>query len=180
MQDDGSYVPSHVVARQLRISNSVLARITSSFHVRCKKLDKSYNIGLCLKYEARGLRVLGYSRKTDAGWEFSNKAVELIATYMEEFPHLFAALYHVPHSSYLSDDKLFPNGSGPNELMSISSFMRQHKIDKLETNPVEADVLSKEQIQQLQTQIDMWRDDAAKEVPKDTAPAPKQSIKNVP
>lgn len=39
------------------------------------------NIGLNLKFEAKGLKVLGYSRKNATGWEFSQRAIDLIMDY---------------------------------------------------------------------------------------------------
>jgi hypothetical protein len=39
------------------------------------------NIGLSLKFEAKALKVIGYSRKDGRYWEFSEKAVKLIRDY---------------------------------------------------------------------------------------------------
>ena len=39
------------------------------------------NLGLSLKFEGKSMKVLGYSRKSDQGWEFSEKAVELVREY---------------------------------------------------------------------------------------------------
>lgn len=39
------------------------------------------NLGLSLKFEGKGLKVMGYSRKLERGWEFSDLAVKLIQEY---------------------------------------------------------------------------------------------------
>ena len=50
--------------------------------------DAKVNIGLNLKFEAKAQKVLGYSQKGESGWEFSNKAVELIREYISLFPEI--------------------------------------------------------------------------------------------
>jgi hypothetical protein len=39
------------------------------------------NLGLSLKFEAKALKVIDFSRKNGRHWEFSEKAVDLIAEY---------------------------------------------------------------------------------------------------
>lgn len=39
------------------------------------------SIGLSLKFEAKGLKVVDYTRKEGRYWEYSEKAVELIKEY---------------------------------------------------------------------------------------------------
>ena len=39
------------------------------------------NLGLSLKFEAKALKVVNYSRKNGRHWEFSEKAVNLIREY---------------------------------------------------------------------------------------------------
>lgn len=42
---------------------------------------KKENVGLSLKFEAKGLKVIDYSRKNDRYWEFSQKTVDLLKDY---------------------------------------------------------------------------------------------------
>lgn len=62
------------------ITGYLLAKITSSFMVVSSDNTKT-NLGLSLKFEAKGLKVLDYSRKQGRTWEFSDKAVELLRDY---------------------------------------------------------------------------------------------------
>jgi 5'-3' exoribonuclease 1 len=64
----------------LGISSLAFARITSSLLVQNQDGGK-VNIGLSLKFESKGLKVLGYTRKADRGWEYSKKAYDLIREY---------------------------------------------------------------------------------------------------
>ena len=62
------------------LSGRAIGKITSSFMVITSNGLKN-NIGLSLKFEAKALKVIDYSRKDGRYWEFSAKAVELIRDY---------------------------------------------------------------------------------------------------
>ncbi|ORY88795.1 hypothetical protein BCR35DRAFT_205803 [Leucosporidium creatinivorum] len=72
------------------MSGLTLSKITSSMMIT--NGDQKVNVGLNLKFEAKSQKVLGYSRKGDSGWEFSNKAIELILEYRSKFPEIVDAL----------------------------------------------------------------------------------------
>lgn len=50
------------------------------------------NLGLSLKFEAKGMKVMEYSRKDGRTWEFSDKALALIRSYKTMFPEVFQRL----------------------------------------------------------------------------------------
>ncbi len=50
--------------------------------------DQKVNVGLSLKFEGKGEKVLGYSRKSANGWEFSDKTLELVKEYVQTSPRL--------------------------------------------------------------------------------------------
>ena len=64
----------------LHISGRALSRITSSFMVLTSDSSKD-NLGLSLKFEAKSLKVVDYSRKEGRHWEFSEKTINLIREY---------------------------------------------------------------------------------------------------
>ena len=64
----------------LGISTKALSKITASFMVLTSDGSKS-NLGLSLKFEAKGLKVIEYSRKDGRYWEFSEKTIKLIHEY---------------------------------------------------------------------------------------------------
>lgn len=54
--------------------------------------NQKTNLGLSLKFEAKALKVIDYSRKEGRHWEFSQKAVDLIKEYKVStvsIPHTF-------------------------------------------------------------------------------------------
>jgi 5'-3' exoribonuclease 1 len=69
------------VSRGLGISGLALSKIASSLLVELMDGSK-LNIGLSIKYEAKGQKVMGYSRKNDRGWEYSQKAYTLLQEYL--------------------------------------------------------------------------------------------------
>lgn len=64
----------------LDMSGKALSRVTSSFIALGTDSSKN-NLGLSLKFEAKSLKVIDYSRKNYRYWEFSDKTIELIQAY---------------------------------------------------------------------------------------------------
>lgn len=81
------YVPSFKAAEIIRISPRALSKITSSFMVVTGQDRQKVNLGLSLKFEAKALKVVDYTRKDGRYWEYSEKAVELIKEYKVCFEH---------------------------------------------------------------------------------------------
>ena len=101
------YTPSFAVAKMLKLQGLVVSKITSSFAVSALGLPR-LNLGLNLKFEAKKLKVLGYSRRSENGWEFSDKAIELITTYMTKFPEFFAGIQRKPQGSDYEETDFYP------------------------------------------------------------------------
>ncbi|KAA1477178.1 hypothetical protein DENSPDRAFT_786203 [Dentipellis sp. KUC8613] len=85
------YETSYKVASMLGLSNRALARITSSLMVLTSDNQK-INLGLSLKFEGKGMKVLDYSRKEGRYWEFSDKAIDLLEEYRDKYPEVFRSL----------------------------------------------------------------------------------------
>jgi 5'-3' exoribonuclease 1 len=75
-----AYLASFKAAEKLQMTPRALSRVTSSFMVVGQDKQK-INIGLSLKFEGKGMKVVDYTRKNNKYWEYSNKAVELIKEY---------------------------------------------------------------------------------------------------
>lgn len=73
------------------LSSLTVARITSNSMVITSDGQK-HNLGLGLKFEGKGLKVIDYSRKDGRHWEFSEKAVELLRDYKLQYPEVMAAM----------------------------------------------------------------------------------------
>ena len=68
------------------MSGLTLSKISSSLMMLGPN-DTKVNAGLNLKFEAKSLKVLGYTRKTESGWEFSTTGIELIMAYKVGVKH---------------------------------------------------------------------------------------------
>ena len=75
-----NYYPSFRVAQLVGLSGRGIGKITSSFMVLTSDNQK-VNLGLSLKFEAKALKVVGYSRKNDRFWEFSQKTIDILKEY---------------------------------------------------------------------------------------------------
>lgn len=68
------------------ISGRALGKITSSFMVLTSDEQKT-NLGLSLKFEAKALKVVDYSKKDGRTWDYSEKAIQLIREYKVRLRH---------------------------------------------------------------------------------------------
>jgi 5'-3' exoribonuclease 1 len=62
------------------VSGRALGKITSSFMVLTSDRQK-INLGLSIKFEAKSMKVIDYSRKDGRSWEYSQRALDLIKEY---------------------------------------------------------------------------------------------------
>lgn len=90
--NDGQYFTPWAVAKMIGCSNYTVSRITSSMLLSMDGTmeGNKMNVGLGIKFDARELKVSGYTRKNEQGWQYSHKAVELIQDYKRSFPQMFA------------------------------------------------------------------------------------------
>ncbi|KAG6014109.1 hypothetical protein E4U43_006915 [Claviceps pusilla] len=143
------YTPSFTVAKQLSIHPLILAKITSAFQISTVAGLK-LNLGLNLKFEARKLKVLGYSRKSHTGWEFSNLAVKLIADYMVAFPDFFAAIQREPQRSETCETDLWKDPAVASQrVKDMVAWLKQQEMSKFERVPLEAEQLDSEVVMAL-------------------------------
>jgi 5'-3' exoribonuclease 1 len=137
----------------LRISSLALSRITSSLQVDIGNSGQRVNLGLNLKFDAKGKKVLGYSRKTDKGWEYSDKALALINEYRSAFPVIFSRLGSASTSDYYIDTDFFPKN--PKEAIAkVSQWLKDKKIKQLLAVPLNSMTLTKETVDQLESFLD--------------------------
>ncbi|OBZ66148.1 hypothetical protein A0H81_13718 [Grifola frondosa] len=91
------------------LSSRALSKITSSFMALTSDGQKC-NLGLSLKFEAKGLKVIEYSRKDGRYWEFSEKALNLLREYKEKFPEVFRTL-DKPGDAMAKSSSVFPGAA---------------------------------------------------------------------
>ncbi|KNA97222.1 exonuclease II [Fusarium oxysporum f. sp. lycopersici 4287] len=143
------YTPSFAVAKQLGIHPLVLSKITSSYQI-INSAGLRLNLGLNLKFEGRKLKVLGYSRKSHTGWEFSGMAIKLIADYMVAFPDFFAAIQREPQKSEVLETDLWNDPSVASQrVKEIVAWLKKQETSKFERVPLEAEQLDSEVVKAL-------------------------------
>ena len=164
------YRPSYVVARQVGLNPLVLSKITSSFSVMVD--EQRVNLGLNLKFEAKKLKVLGYSRRSQAGWEFSLQAIALIQEYMKKFPDFFAGIMRNPQGDLYRDTDFFDASEAKKKIGEIKAWLKTIEAKSFEKVPLEAQQLDSNVVHAIERAID-----ARNKAPGDEA---SKLVKNVP
>ncbi|KAH7032973.1 exoribonuclease [Microdochium trichocladiopsis] len=153
------YRPSYAVAKDLGIHPLVLSKITSSFFINTIGGSMKVNLGLNLKFDGRKQKVLGYSRKSQTGWEFSPAAIRLLVEYMTNFPDFFAAILRNPQGKEFDDVDLWPDQeTATTRVKAIGQWLKTKETSKFERVPLDAEQLDSDVVIQLQAKIDELRD----------------------
>lgn len=150
-EEENNYLNLPALAKQLGVSPMSLSRITSSVYVISESGSK-IDIGLRLKFEGRQQKVIGYTRRSDRGWEFSQKAVDLIREYHESFPAILRCISK-PGADDINASLIFPKDTEV-ELKRLQSWLSSKKIKDFRSVTLEVDMLSPQLTQELEQLID--------------------------
>ncbi|KAL8968080.1 MAG: hypothetical protein Q9183_002637 [Haloplaca sp. 2 TL-2023] len=142
------YTPSYAVAKTLGLNALVLSKITSAFQLNMD--EGRVNIGLNLKFEAKGLKVLGYSRKAANGWEFSRKAIELLQQYMVKFPEFIAGLQRNSQSKEYAATDFYPKDQAKAKIKEIQAWLKEVESKSFEKVPLDAAQLDSDAVAQIE------------------------------
>lgn len=146
-----SYFAAADVAKRLRISSLVLSKVTSSMMMMFHK--QKINIGLNLKFEAKSRKVLGYTRRTHTGWEYSERAVRLVAEYQAKFPEIFRALAQPStDGEFITAEDIFRD-KAETRVKELRTWYKAHNIKDLEIVPLYAERLQKPIISTLESAV---------------------------
>lgn len=130
-ENDIRYESGHDVARELGISSLALSKLTSSLTVN-EKSGQRVNVGLNLKFESRGEKVLSFTRKNPNGyWEYSNAAVALIREYCEKFPEFVQLLKNQKGGGMLNVSDFGWTTEGSKVLHKMKDWIKSKKLDAL-------------------------------------------------
>ncbi|KAL2133639.1 hypothetical protein VTI74DRAFT_1995 [Chaetomium olivicolor] len=170
------YLPSYMVAKQLDLHPLTLSKITSSYFIRTVG-DLRVNLGLNLKFEARKQKVLGYSRKSETGWEFSPAAIHLIVEYMTRFPDFFAGVKRNPSGAELSETDLWQDPAvAASRVKEIGAWLKTLKTSSMERVPLDAEQLDSDVVMQLATEADRLQLSAIPANPKKMNGVPRNAL----
>lgn len=147
------YRPSYAVAKMLRLHPLVLSKLTSAFNVTSSGLR--LNLGLNLKFEAKKLKVLGYSRKSANGWEYSQKAVDLLVQYMTKFPEFIAKIEANPTGDGWEDTAFYPDPQEAKiKMKEIGQWLKSVETKGFEKVPLDADQLDGDTVKKIELAAD--------------------------
>ena len=146
------YSPSFAVAKVLGLNPLVLSKITSSFQVVVD--SDRVNLGLNLKFEAKKLKVLGYSRRGATGWEFSEKAIELIRMYMIKFPEFIAGIQRNSQGNIYNATDFYPESEAYIKVKQIQTWLKEIQSKSFEKVPLEAEQLDSEAVHKIEEGAD--------------------------
>ncbi|KAG6849592.1 hypothetical protein H0H93_007114 [Arthromyces matolae] len=117
------YYPSFKAADMLGISGRALSKVTASFMVITADNQK-INLGLSLKFEAKALKVIDYTRKDGRHWEYSEKAVELIRDYKATMAKA-SEIFESDPEARVKEIKTWLNSKGVRDFEPVSLFCDQ-------------------------------------------------------
>ncbi|KAI0950824.1 hypothetical protein AcW1_008023 [Taiwanofungus camphoratus] len=148
------YFPSFKVADMLGLSGRAIAKITSSFMIITSDHQKN-NLGLSLKFEAKGLKVIDYSRKDGRFWEFSEKAVNLIREYKEKYPEVMRTLDRGGDEMLRSND-VFHGPNADAKVKDVRAWLVTKGVRDFEPVSLFCDQLKKETVKEIEQLADKY------------------------
>lgn len=146
------YMPSYAVAKRLQLHPLVLSKLTSSFTVNVNGLR--VNLGLNLKFEGKKLKVLGYSRRGENGWEFSDKAVDLISQYMIKFPEFIAGIQRKPQGNEYESADFYPAETAKAKFAEITTWLKSIESKNFDKVPIDAQQLDSDTVKAIEVAVD--------------------------
>ncbi|KAI0649009.1 exonuclease II [Trametes meyenii] len=147
------YFPSFKVGEMLGLSGRALSRITSSFMVVSSDGNKN-NLGLSLKFEAKGLKVIEYSRKNGRYWEFSEKAVGLIREYKAQYPEVFRVLDRGGDAMVKAADAFSGSSNADAKAKEVKTWLNTKGVRDFEPVSLFCDQLGKTAVKEIESLAD--------------------------
>ncbi|KAK4699463.1 hypothetical protein P7C70_g6801, partial [Phenoliferia sp. Uapishka_3] len=147
-----TYYPAHVVCRNAGIGSLTLAKITSSMMVSMG--EQKTNIGLNLKFEAKGQKVLGYTERGINGWEFSQKAIDLVKEYTETFPEISNTFERKRGGDFMRATDFFEPAVADARMKQLKAWISEKGVRDFEKVPLYSEQLDKESVQTLEKLAD--------------------------
>ncbi|KAF9074552.1 XRN 5'-3' exonuclease N-terminus-domain-containing protein [Rhodocollybia butyracea] len=147
-----TYYPAFRAAEMLGLSSRGISKITSSFMVITSDNQK-HNLGLSMKFEAKSLKVVDYSRKDGRHWEFSDKAIKLLQEYQTAFPDIFDCL-NVGGDAMLRATDVFAGSNPDARVKEIKLWLKSKGVRDFEAVSLFCDQLSKKTVAQIEKLAD--------------------------
>jgi 5'-3' exoribonuclease 1 len=151
------------VSKVVGMSALSLSKLTSSFSVILK--EDRLNLGLNLKFEGKRQKVLGYTRRSQAGWEYSDKAVALLQAYKKKFPEFIAGLERFARKENVHAEDFYRDGEQAKlKMKEIRDWLKSVEVKSFERVPVEAQELDAATIAEIEAAANAVNTSTASEV----------------
>lgn len=154
------YFPAYAVAPRLSITSHFLSRITGCILVTPGSSDNpndrfKTNIGLNLKFTKRNEEVPGYTKRTEDGWAYSEKALDVVANYLAEFPEVWSYVCSKDNGrgDNFYESELFKEGS-PYSLHKMTEFVKQQPCSNVKTMKAGAEILDDGVVSAIEKQVE--------------------------
>ncbi|KFB52046.1 AGAP004430-PA-like protein [Anopheles sinensis] len=151
-------------AALLGISAGLLLQLTGSILVapgghRSFNMDdeKTINIGLRLRMISRNEEAVGYCRKVNKSWMFSNKTVELLQAYGDRVPGLFERLEGLRRSNVFFETDLFGEGN-EGKLKELHQWLMAQEHVNVERRTSGIVLLEEQAVEKLTEVVDQYRE----------------------
>ncbi|KAK9235780.1 XRN 5'-3' exonuclease N-terminus-domain-containing protein [Lipomyces kononenkoae] len=150
------YYPSIDICRALHIPSLLLSKIAASYSVTHGEQESTANIGLNLKFEGKKQKVLGYTRRSATGWEYSDKAKNLIMEYQTKFPDLFEGLKKEIHTDRPSISTVLgvPDKVAQKRLEEIKAWLKSAESGRMDRVPLDSEQLLPESVEEIEKRLD--------------------------
>ncbi|KAM3961555.1 LOW QUALITY PROTEIN: 5'-3' exoribonuclease pacman [Aphomia sociella] len=128
------YRNAHHAAAACGISSQMLSRITGTILVvngerndLPTESQNKINIGLNLKFNKKNQEVTGFTRrcKTTKSWLYSERCIDLVKSYGENFPDLFNRLAMSLGDDVFFEGDLWPGEVGNKKPQEVSAWLKQ-------------------------------------------------------
>ncbi|XP_021342502.1 5'-3' exoribonuclease 1-like [Mizuhopecten yessoensis] len=153
------YYPGYVIAPRLAITSHFLSRMTGCIMVTPGSPDNpndrfKTNIGLNLKFTKRNEEVPGYTKRTDEGWTYSDKAMEVVGQYLAEFPEIWSYISSKDggRGDNFYETDLFKEGS-PYSLKKMTDFVKGLPCNSVKTMKAGAEILDQGVINAIEQEV---------------------------
>lgn len=152
--DSLKYHSAFESAKILGISTRFLSKITSTYMI-VDSNNRKINVGLSLKYEGKGIKTLGYTKKVSKFWDYSDLAINMIQEYISKFPELVNSLTYYKGNNIPKVDELFKGKDDD----FVSEYLRNvkdyllNKKEYLSQVSLSSDSLSKISIAKIEQHV---------------------------
>ena len=124
--------PTYAIASVLKLNLLILSTTITSFTA---VVDDNYlNLWLNWKFEAKKLKLSGYSRRGYNGWEFAQQATDIIKEYITRFIQQFMAIRGSQDGDRYSDMDLcdqWESRAKLNEILDLSKGIQGRSFEKV-------------------------------------------------